>query len=131
MPKRHQKKNPQRKKAPAKQVTQARADAEPGDDIDPSELVGAIGERERTWVERFRERLEKERMVVIAMSVHPLGTPVALELLIPEIDPLPCDEAIEATLLRVAADGGPEFAPRSMVILTDQRRCKAKFELAR
>ena len=103
----------------------------PDDDIDPSELVRAIGECERTWVERFRERLEKERMVIIATSVHPLGTPVALEFLIPEIDPLPSVQDIEATLLRVAADGGPEFAPRRMVILTDQRRCKAKFELAR
>lgn len=129
MPKRHRKKNPRRKKAPAKQVAQARADAEPGDHIDPSELVRSLGVRERTWVEQYRARLEAQRMVIVMLNLSPLGTVVELEFLTPENSSLPSIQDIEALLHRVAANCGREFAPRRMVILTDQRRCKAKFEV--
>jgi hypothetical protein len=134
MPKRHRKKNPQRKKAPTKQVAQARADAEPDDYIDPSELVRLIGmeiERKKLWVQQFREQLEIKGMTDVALTHDQSVAVVELEFLTPENSPMPSSKDVEAMLHRVATDCGREFAPRQMVILTDQRRCKAKFELAR
>lgn len=106
----------------------------PDDDIEPPELVLLVGqqnERAKMWVEQFRERLEIKGMVIVALTHDPCVTVIELEFTTPESSPLPSVQDIEALLFRVAADGGPEFAPRRMVILTDQRRCKAKFELVR
>lgn len=134
MPKRQPKGNPRRKKASAKRVAPALPDTGPDDDIDPSELIQLArmeDERRQLWARQFRELLEIKGMTGVLLTHDPSIAVVELEFQTPENSPLPSAQDIEALLLRVAADCGREFAPRQMVILTDQRRCKAKFELGR
>jgi hypothetical protein len=68
-------------------------------------------------------------MVIVAVDVSPLRTVVELEFLTPENSSLPSVRNVEAFLHRLADDCGREFSPHGVLVNTDQRRCKAKFEL--
>lgn len=86
-------------------------------------------ERRKAWVDQLRKGLEADGMTSIALTHDAYVAVVELEFITPENSPSPSVQDIEVLLHRVADDCGREFAPRQMVILTDQRRCKSKFEL--
>lgn len=112
--------------------TSTRTIAQPDDDIPPSLLMEDWAneiERRKAWVDQLRKGLEAEGMTGIVLTHDAYVAVVELEFLTPENSSLQSIQDIESLLHRIAADCGREFAPRQMVILTDQRRCKAKFEL--
>ena len=132
MPKRRPHRGSRRMKTSAD--TSTRTNVQPDDDIPPSLLMEDWAneiERAKAWVIQLRRGLEAEGMTSVALTHDAYVAVVELEFLIPENRPLPSAQDIEALLLRVAVGCGREFSPHGMLVLTDQRRCKVKFDLAR